>query len=475
MALNEEEIKSNECVLSAECNVIVEQDETILVVPSRKVWLQNVLYTFTNHLVPALAAFLANSLSKSLAPLQRIPLNLPSGVVRKRFRRVSRSRLALADGLDESRIEEGSDSEKMNESPERCVNCTVMHEPEGEIFADVIFVHGLHGGLDRTWRQGTWRVKNPKLKNLSPIRRHSTDDMYVPVPENFSSKNVGDEGRLKRTLTKIYTTIPVKVARTKDANANDNVDEVDETEQVEEEIEFEDQETNVDNFSRCWPQDWLPQDCPGVRILGINYTTDVLWRPLWQKRKPRTSLPQRSNEMMEDLLRLGVGCRPIVWVGHSKGGLYIKQIILNGWHAKDNQTVQNLYHQTKAIMFYSVPHKGSPIADMTFPFFRRSIEVMEIRTNCDFVLNLHRSFLEIFNTEEQDKKPEIFSFIDTENTPVGFTSLKFIAYESADPDIGIKCDVPLDHREICKPAGRDCFLYLELVKMINKSIFQKKA
>ncbi|KAH1020416.1 hypothetical protein HUJ04_010082 [Dendroctonus ponderosae] len=148
---------------------------------------------------------------------------------------------------------------------------------------------------------------------------------------------------------------------------------------------------------------------------------------------------------------------------------------MSGWHAKDNQTVQNLYHQTKAIMFYSVPHKGSPIADMTFPFFRRSIEVMEIRTNCDFVLNLHRSFLEIFNTEEQDKKPEIFSFIDTENTPVGFTSLKFIAYESADPDIGIKCDVPLDHREICKPAGRDCFLYLELVKMINKSIFQKKA
>lgn len=109
-------------------------------------WLQNVLYTFTNHLVPALAAFLANSLSKSLAPLQRIPLSLPSGVVRKRFRRVSRSKLALADGLDESRTEEASEGEKINELPERCVNCTVMHEPQGEIFADVIFVHGLHGG-----------------------------------------------------------------------------------------------------------------------------------------------------------------------------------------------------------------------------------------------------------------------------------------------------------------------------------------
>lgn len=40
----------------------------------------------------------------------------------------------------------------------------------------------------------------------------------------------------------------------------------------------------------------------------------------------------------------------------------------------------------------------------------------------------------------------------------------------SDPKIGVKCDVPLDHREICKPAGRDCFLYTELIKMINKCI-----
>lgn len=44
----------------------------------------------------------------------------------------------------------------------------------------------------------------------------------------------------------------------------------------------------------------------------------------------RSTIPQRSNEMMEELLSLGLGTRPIVWVGHSKGGLYIKQIILNG-------------------------------------------------------------------------------------------------------------------------------------------------
>lgn len=39
---------------------------------------------------------------------------------------------------------------------------------------------------------------------------------------------------------------------------------------------------------------------------------------------------ERSNEMLEELQKLGVGEKPIIWVGHSKGGLFIKQIIING-------------------------------------------------------------------------------------------------------------------------------------------------
>lgn len=41
-------------------------------------------------------------------------------------------------------------------------------------------------------------------------------------------------------------------------------------------------------YSECWPKDWLPKDCPGVRVIAITYTTDpYLWRPVWVKEKLR--------------------------------------------------------------------------------------------------------------------------------------------------------------------------------------------
>jgi hypothetical protein len=39
---------------------------------------------------------------------------------------------------------------------------------------------------------------------------------------------------------------------------------------------------------------------------------------------------ERSREMMDHLKQLGVGKNPIIWVGHSKGGLFVKQMIVDG-------------------------------------------------------------------------------------------------------------------------------------------------
>lgn len=67
-------------------------------------------------------------------------------------------------------------------------------------------------------------------------------------------------------------------------------------------------------------------------------------------------------------------------------------------------------------------------------------------------------------------KPEIYSIIETSFTLMSFVYVKIVAFESGDPGIGTTCGFPVDHREICKPSSRDCFLYVELVKLIRRAL-----
>lgn len=449
------EVEDIMCDQSILCPDAVQFDTKIsyLIIPASKLWvaidliarsilppISTVCYTVfrnpqvlyqnvRNQIFPAIVAFIANSLSRSLPSVQNKSNPITLTITQDQ------------DGCDRAIITDGNESEA--EMSEKSVECMILFEPE-EIGIDVIFIHGLHGGIDKTWKQGVWRTSQHKLTNQTPVRRlSSTGDYYVPT------KN---QSPLKRTLSNIYSKIPNKIARTEE-NDVDNRDD--------------DEEIKTEDFSLCWPRDWIPKDCPNARVIALNYTTDILWCPTWMKKRKRTNLIERSNEMIEELIKIGVGRKPIMWVGHSKGGLYIKQIMINAFDNNEERLeVQKIFDQTKAIMWYSVPHRGSSLADFTLPLLRRSVELIEMQRNCYFLLDLHKRFLEIIEQEKSDI--DIFSFIETSFTLMSFIFLKIVAYQSADPEFGIKCDVPLDHREICKPAGRDCFLYLELIKFLQK-------
>ncbi|KAF4524605.1 hypothetical protein B566_EDAN008561 [Ephemera danica] len=112
------------------------------------------------------------------------------------------------------------------------VHCQVLHEPaENEHCVDVIFIHGLHGSLRNTWRQGMWS------RSRSPDKR---------VLRSTRSK---ENGRCLDTSNGSHTEEP---------------------------------------YASCWPKDWIPRDIPGARVLALNYTTDpYLWRPVWVQEQSR--------------------------------------------------------------------------------------------------------------------------------------------------------------------------------------------
>ncbi|XP_075989424.1 uncharacterized protein LOC142985254 isoform X2 [Anticarsia gemmatalis] len=359
-------------------------------------------------------------------------------------------------------------------------------------------------------------------------------------------------------------------------------------------------------YSSCWPRDWIKEDFPGARVISINYTSDpYLWRPLWVKENKRLRLHERADQMMEQLLKLGVGDRPIIWVGHSKGGLFIKQIYCEAYEAhiklnkndsqkinniqkdqsnnieisklnnnindknnityeneslkeensfnenkyrknKENNNVDNfkskdknfnilkytehenteicgcdendvtfnekedkyssidinmfngeenncidienernenegssgfkdtrvlqtrssLWRQSAGFMFYSVPHRGSPLADIKTPITARSIELLEISKDCQLVLELQSRWL----VASKSQQPVVRSLVETCRTLMSVLWLRIVSVDSADAGIGSLHGVSVDHREICKPSSRRCLLYTELTGLIHSAL-----
>ncbi|KRF83608.1 uncharacterized protein [Drosophila virilis] len=436
---------------------------------------------------------------------------------------------------------QGPPTYSLQSSSASCCTLNILAAPPAgtPIRADIVLVHGLHGSLLNTWRQGLWQNERHPVEFDRPPRppvrppkrpRHSRSAAIHPAPREkrakFASCNrlldteatFDDAAWQQATLQQ--TTEP------KAFSASDNDDDAEdyayvcgdpEDIQICEGIEYSfptfrlrmhdnshllqvelesmlqaegNNSPNMDtaqasaprktaskskkkpsandpNYSNCWPGDWLPLDCPGVRVIAVNYTTDqYLWRPLWKTKEPRSSLIQRSREMAELLMQHRVGHgHPIIYVGHSKGGLFIKQLIVDAWES-GRPAMRPLWRSARGCFFYSVPHRGSHLASIKAPLLTRSVELLEIEKNNKYLLDLHRRFAGLYHLGHL--KIEVFSFVETALTLMSVLYLRIVGVDSADPGFGEVCGIRLDHREICKPRSRECILYKELVKMIRK-------
>lgn len=118
------------------------------------------------------------------------------------------------------------------------VKCDVLYDPgPGSALVDVVFIHGLRGDKLKTWKQGVWKQQAGR----EPV---------VVVRGRCGPSSASAVG-------------PQRLAATDEQRA----------------VEF---------TTDCWPRDWLPLDCPYVRVIAISYSTDpYLWRPIWLRKPVR--------------------------------------------------------------------------------------------------------------------------------------------------------------------------------------------
>lgn len=233
-------------------------------------------------------------------------------------------------------------------------------------------------------------------------------------------------------------------------------------------------------YTFCWPMDWLPQEYPNIRIIGLNYETSISeWslNLLCPCEKLKSSLHDRAEEFLNALSASNVGRDgPIVWVGHSMGGLVAKSIIVQSLESADPKTRQ-IGENTRAILFLGTPHKGSPVAKLkqhVQMIFSPSIEVKELREGGQLLLNLQQKFDEAIKM--LSKPIKIVSI--AEGCPTTITAFKlplqFVTEESAKLDTGEFYVLNVDHLGLSKPIFRQSFLYQRLLKLIDDVIESTK-
>ncbi|XP_053879748.1 protein SERAC1 isoform X2 [Malaclemys terrapin pileata] len=221
-------------------------------------------------------------------------------------------------------------------------------------------------------------------------------------------------------------------------------------------------------YSECWPKTWLASDCPSLRIVSVEYDTHLSdWKTKCPIEDHRKSIAYRSNELLNKLRAAGVGDRPLVWVSHSMGGLLVKKMLVD---ASKNPEMDKIVNNTRGIIFYSVPHHGSQLAEysmnaryLLFP----SVEVKELSTDSPALKELNDDFLAF----AKDKKFPVLSFAETLPTRIGsMIKLHVVPVDSANLGIGDLIPVEVNHLNICKPKKKDTFLYQCTVKFIQDAL-----
>ncbi|XP_055535747.1 protein SERAC1 isoform X2 [Wyeomyia smithii] len=223
--------------------------------------------------------------------------------------------------------------------------------------------------------------------------------------------------------------------------------------------------------SFCWPMEWLPKDFPNIRVIGLNYDSSL---SQWSAsgcpcEKYDGKLEKRAMEFLKKLAHSNIGQdRPVVWVGHSMGGLLIKSIIVQAASSGD-PAVRQIAHNSRAIMFLGTPHRGSAVAKLkqhTSALVWPSVEVRELEENSKQLLHLNKTFLKTICSFR--RKPEIVSVC--EGRPTVLTSFKLafhiVPEQSARIDEGDFYLTGDDHLNLSKPVCRQSFLYQRLIGTI---------
>ncbi|TAQ86948.1 hypothetical protein B7494_g4728 [Chlorociboria aeruginascens] len=205
-----------------------------------------------------------------------------------------------------------------------------------------------------------------------------------------------------------------------------------------------------------WPEKWLPLE-PGIRtarILTFGYNASFSSTGP----APITGIADFAKDLLysmkfakdQHLEELEIGQRPIIFVGHSMGGLIVKQAYVLG---QNDEKYSTIVSSISAILFLATPHRGSNLAEvlnriLTASIFNHSpkLFISELSNGSQRIEALNDAFRHVA------PRIDILSFYETLQTSVGPKKMMVVEKSSATlgyPD-EISKSLDADHHNVCK-------------------------
>lgn len=121
--------------------------------------------------------------------------------------------------------------------------------------------------------------------------------------------------------------------------------------------------------STSWPH-WVGEEFPDIGVWTLEYAASP-WKPMrvlgWLRLKSRNSgyampLPDRGRQVADLIVQKGLGQRPLVFVGHSLGGLLVKQLLRCSADVGEGGRGGEIVVATRGVLFLGTPHAGAALA-----------------------------------------------------------------------------------------------------------------
>jgi pimeloyl-ACP methyl ester carboxylesterase len=217
-----------------------------------------------------------------------------------------------------------------------------------------------------------------------------------------------------------------------------------------------------------WPL-WLARERPKLAVYVIGYGA-----PVSRFHGTAMHLTDQATSILARLLaERALAHEPLIFVGHSLGGLMIKQLLRTADSmARYDSRAAGLIERVMKVAFLGTPHSGSGLAnwgDRLRIMIRPSAATTSLVRNDPNLRDLNNWYREWANARG------IAHLILTEAKPTAILGM-IVPPDSADPGLANVRPVAIDanHVGICKPKDPTNEIYILLRDFITRSVQQTK-